>query len=169
MARATASGTPWEDVDAIAADAALTPTERSARIANRRCVTLRDAVLALAALPQTWSFARSGATFGVTLHRVVIMRPDGAGGFVEDEAGGCLGLEVTATRNGQPVRWTSAPARCVLTDGVVVRLPFVWVNPPLLEPDAAGTVTRGGRPYRYSPAQLVRTLLDRDVLAEVGL
>lgn len=163
--------TLYEQCDAIYADSSLTPAEQRAKAANLKCVGLRDAVLAFGALPQNWSFSKSGVAWSVTLIRIAVVRPTGQsiGGqpsFVYDDvAGSCLALQATVTKNGVAVRWKSPPFPVFDTNGVRADCQFVWQNPPVLI-GGGGTVNRNGRLCTYDPVTMVRSLLGNDVTVE---
>jgi ribosomal protein S6E (S10) len=131
-----------EDVDAIYANAKLTPSQRAQNAASAKAVAWRSAILGSGVMPHTWTFTdANGSAWEVSLTRVMV-------------DGGLIRLEGISTKNGVPVRQN--------LDGTSL-WPICVYNPPLFLPDTNGNSIVNGRAMRADVIAVARAVVEQTI------
>lgn len=134
-----------EYVASIAADSALSASEKSRQIANAKASGWRSAILAVGVLPQTWGFTANGAAWTITLASVTV-------------TDGMVSFDGTVTKNGITLTRNADGSRL---------WPICVQNPPLLFDDPSGTITQGARKLKYDLIALARSVFASVVVEAV--
>jgi hypothetical protein len=129
----------YDDVDAIHARLDLTVEQKYAQAAALKAAALRDAILGVGVMPQTWNFSYLGTTYSVTITGVVA--------------------------NGSAVIISGTASKPAAQQVLRNIFPVTIINPPLLMPDAAGGVSRRGQSYKFDLIALARAVL-QDVIVK---
>lgn len=160
-------------LQAVDADGSLTDAEKAYQKANVKCTALVAAATNFHAFPwPAYTKTLNGVTWTITLTKLAVVKATGAtlGNqpvFQEDPTGNCLGIWVTALKNGVAVRWTFVPFPCFDTNSVREDVPFVWQSPPALISDGTGTITSpsGRTGCKFDLKALAQQLFENDIVA----